>query len=539
MPNFFDFFNRDKKVSAQRKYKNEESGNLQELRDRGIRKTGEQIGYACVIVLFLPVRALLILSNFNPEDFQKTRQIMLVSAAGGFIVWLCCFNGLPLLLFNEVYAVSIGINYYAYQKERHQRQMDEIFLKCGITDDLGFTPKLLAENEKEIVLSSPAIALEVYDKKREALGRALGCRITEIVPSTDAHEIIMLKVSKNLLKKFYPFDQNCVNFFRHQAPKESFLIGHDGDELLHEQLGQGILYHQLVAGSTRGGKSCFLRVGIISLLLSSVFNRKSSIQLYLVDFKNAIELGYLRNFSPTFVATTPEKAAAIFEFLHMELERRLVKYAQTQNGCVNIDEMRQKLGGDITQEPRMLCVIDEAGSLFESLERLWKNKQKQKSKKEEIGMSYEDMQISLCQRSAACGIGIVYAGQYPKADVIPSSLAVNLTNRVVFRLANAAASRAMISDDSASQIPPSCPGRLIYTGRGQIQTLQALYLTQQEAIAILNTLPKQPISDEFIRFLEESDTSERRAMAEELKKEKIKRQRLIAGQARRVVILNS
>ena len=521
-----------REVPESKQYRLEEAEILQLHRRKD---TTTRVVEVFVRLVFLPLAALAILWKIDwkrlpQEERRQLQSHVLTALAIGSLLWVIFSHLLTMFCFMAIYAISAGVCFNDYMRQVKEKKIVEKFLRADIKDACGFTPRILSMTDNQIVVKCPGIPLETFNRKKEQFGQLWSCRVKEVIPGETADQIV-LNISRNLLKPFYPFDQKCIDFFRYEAPRESWLIGHDGDGIISEILGKDVLHHHEVAGATRMGKSNYLKAALTSLLLSSMFDdTNSSVECYFVDFKQGTEAAPFRCWSPGFIATDEHEAAALLDYIYSVMKKRLRIFSEHR--VTNIQDYRELMGSSLAMR-RIVVDVDEAADMVLSTDMLSKAEQKLRGRNAPHEMGYLDKQISICRRSACAGISMIYATQYPMADTIPSALQINLSNRICFKVPSHAASCNIINFGDSADLPTR-PGCMVYAGRGLLMRLQALHIHNPASI-LRQYIPPVPISSDLITLLEQSGRSERMRMAESLKRENIQRMRLI-HRNRRVIV---
>lgn len=217
--------------------------------------------------------------------------------------------------------------------------------------------------------------------------------------------------------------------------------------------------HGIVAGATGGGKTALLRC-IIHQAISKKFN------VTVMDFKSGGDFsdveeeahrayGDLENGYGPFLITEPAEANQLLLCLLVEVKGRLQRFKE--RGVTNIYEYNA-LGDD--RFLPWLLVIDEAAELLDV-------KPADKAEKElyaEINHSLR----TLARISRAAGVHILMGFIRPDANVLDGQIKNNLLWRVCGYFADPTASRIVLDNDKATEIPPEIKGRFII-GEDEVQ----------------------------------------------------------------------
>lgn len=227
------------------------------------------------------------------------------------------------------------------------------------------------------------------------------------------------------------------------------------------------LPHGLIAGSTGSGKT-----GILRCLIHQAIHKKWNIQV--LDFKGGgdyasvereaqkyrdLESGY-----GPFIISDPEEARQLLLALTIEVKGRLEKFKEA--GVSNITEYNTR-GWDYFVP--WLVVIDEAAELLDV-------KPKDKAEKE-MYAEIDHLLRTLARTSRAAGVHLLLGFIRPSADILDGQVKNNLLWRACGYFPDPAASRIVLDNDKATELPPEVKGRFII---GEEET-QAYYLPIPEA----------------------------------------------------------
>lgn len=189
--------------------------------------------------------------------------------------------------------------------------------------------------------------------------------------------------------------------------------------------------HLLLAGTTGAGKSVSEHCIIQSLMMHA---RKNRVKIVLMDPKFVEFHGYENSsalwYDKPGVATSAEIIEERLADLTAEMDKRL-KILQ-KHGCRNLKEFRAKHPKHGTY---LVVVIDELADLMRTTKK-----------------RFEKALDRLAAKARAAGIHIVAATQYPKADVITSTIKANFDGRVCFRVSEAVHSRVMLENNGAEKL---------------------------------------------------------------------------------------
>jgi len=261
------------------------------------------------------------------------------------------------------------------------------------------------------------------------------------------------------------------NLIENSQYKESFfalpLIMGQGvsGEALYSRLEK--MPHLLVAGSTGSGKTIFLNILILSLLLR---NTPQKLRLILVDpkrveFGNYEELPHL--LCP--VIFDVNRTCNALKWLVGEMERRLKVIAETKDRDIenyNKTALKNNEKKDSEKKeilPYIVLVIDELADLMAA-----------KGRDIEAGI------VRLAQMARATGIHLVLATQRPSVEVITGLIKANIITRVAFQVASQIDSRTILDMAGAEKLLGR--GDMLFVS-GEIskpKRIQSPYVTEEE-----------------------------------------------------------
>lgn len=243
--------------------------------------------------------------------------------------------------------------------------------------------------------------------------------------------------------------------------------------------------HGLVAGTTRAGKSEFIKTLVASLCLS---NHPDDLQLLFIDFKGGGDYQIARTLPHTVALATNESVSDLEEFVRATrlLESEINRRKRVFKDCAQVNTIEAYTTArsrDRSLEPigRLIVIVDEfaelASSAPEQLERL----------------------VSVARTGAAYGVHLLLATQRP-GGVITSQIQANVNLRVCFRVLAKDESTDVISAPDAADI------RERHRGRGYVRTSGAP-LTEFQCARVGgaragSTVERPPLTVELVLFSE-------------------------------------
>jgi S-DNA-T family DNA segregation ATPase FtsK/SpoIIIE len=186
------------------------------------------------------------------------------------------------------------------------------------------------------------------------------------------------------------------------------------------------LRHMLVAGATGGGKSIFVNLVILSLLLNVP---PDNLMMYLIDPK-MVEFTQFKGFPHVReVITDMKKANALLDSLTIEMDNRYEIFSKAGvrdiQGYNELDENNMKY---------IVCAIDEFADLMM------------------VNKAVEDYVVRLGQKARGAGIHLIIATQRPSVDVITGLIKANMPCRIAFSTTSAVDSKTILDKGGAEKL---------------------------------------------------------------------------------------
>lgn len=291
--------------------------------------------------------------------------------------------------------------------------------------------------------------LSLSDLKRIELRTDIVEQIKQLLSGTKHRkEVVMdydgalrIRVYHEPMPAFVPFDDGTLESCK-------------GWKVCAGQSREGTIYHDfetiphlVVAGTTRYGKSVYLKNVITTL----IHIQPAAARLTLIDLKGG--LAFNRFAQARQVETVAKDAGEALEALrdiHATMKQRQASFLA--KGVEDVREARQK--------HRDFIIIDEAAELASQGET---DKEAKKVKAE-----CEHIIAEIARIGGGLGYRLIFATQYPTADTLPRQVKQNCDARLCFRLQTEVASRVVL-DDAGAETLPYIKGRAIYqTDRRQI-----------------------------------------------------------------------
>lgn len=192
----------------------------------------------------------------------------------------------------------------------------------------------------------------------------------------------------------------------------------------------------VVAGMTRYGKTVFLKNAVTTL----IHNEPDNVKFTLIDLKGGLAFSRFANCKQVnTVAKNAEETIDALEAIHTELLERQELFLA--NGWEDITEAGWK--------ERHFVIVDEGAEIAGFPDN-----------KERDRCTY--LLGEVARIGAGLGYRLIFATQYPTADVFPRSIKSNTSAALCFKLKNSTHSMVVLDRKGAEGLPIKLPGRAIY-----------------------------------------------------------------------------
>ncbi|WP_306821281.1 FtsK/SpoIIIE domain-containing protein [Peribacillus asahii] len=253
--------------------------------------------------------------------------------------------------------------------------------------------------------------------------------------------VLIVKVYEQSMPDYFEYDNAIVERLKGwEIPvgvTRTELIKHDFDRNAH----------LIVAGTSGGGKSVFLKNVITTL----VARKTKDTNLFLIDLKGGLALNRFRNLEQVKgFAKNPAEALTILTEAQAKMNER-IEYL-LDHGYEDVIEAGFP--------ERFFVVIDEAADISDSKE-------------------CQAIIKDIARRGRGAGFQLIYCTQYATNETISPQVRQNCSAQVCFRLKTAIASRAVLDEDGAESLP-LIKGRAIY--RTDVKTIVQTPLIENKFI---------------------------------------------------------
>jgi hypothetical protein len=360
----------------------------------------------------------------------------------------------------------LGASYYYRTNDSNDAdKIMKIAENCGLfkkDDKMRLYRRNRKSNYTEYVFKIP-LGLELqdfidkYGKFKDGLNNRSARRI-------DLAEFKTLKLDRTLPKQIQRIIQNRVQLSKEiEMEYDGMLIMRVYDEGLTKELPYdeamlervagwevpiGVTYKEfvahdfekmqmlVVAGMTRYGKTVFLKNAITTL----INNQPDNVKLTLVDLKGGLAFSrFAACKQVNKVAKNGEETLEALEAIHTEMEQRQALFLS--KGWEDIGEAGCK--------DRHFIVVDEGAEIA----------------------GFEDKAVrercthllgEIARIGAGLGYRMIFATQYPVADVFPRQVKANTSAALCFKLKNSTQSIVVLDRKGAEELPVGLRGRAIY-----------------------------------------------------------------------------
>ncbi|CAN7362627.1 FtsK/SpoIIIE domain-containing protein [Paenibacillus sp. LjRoot56] len=318
-----------------------------------------------------------------------------------------------------VYRVPLGLSFEDFKKKQQYIE-DGLNHKRGILD-------LTIDDLKSLRIRSDIleqIKKLMHGKKHRK----------EILLNYDG--TLKISIYKEPLAESVPFD-------------ESTLDGCDGWKICMGESREGVIHHDfdkiphlVVAGTTRYGKSVFLKNVITTL----IHTQPDSVRITLIDLKGGLAFNRFKDAKQVVeVAKDVNESLTELRKIHTDMVKRQ-KYFLAK-GYEDIKEARMK--------QRDFIIIDEAAELASQGEP--------DNAVKKLKVECEHIIAEIARIGGGLGFFLTLCTQYPTADTLPRQVKQNCDAKLCFKLQTDTASRVVLDEGGAEDLP-------FIKGRGIYQT---------------------------------------------------------------------
>jgi len=393
-------------------------------------------------------------------------------------------------------SLMAGLVGYSYLKKNGLSDVDKIqkiCLNCGLTIKEGSDTKTIQLYRKkkydwgtEYVYRIPlGLSFQDFEKRIHHLRDGLNSKKSVI----ELSDLLKLNFRTNIIKQV----QNVIKNRKHLQKDveleydgmlhikvlsnplpvnllfdESLLSKCKGWQIPLGQTRYGFIHYDMerghitLAGSTRKGKTVFLKLLITSL----IYRQSNNTKLTLIDLKGGLAFTRFKDLKQVeTVATDLNSALKALKNVKNEMEK--TKGWFDKSGCEDIKE-----AGINT---RHFIIVDEAAQISPQI--ITGKEEKEKARQ------CEEVLSEIARIGAGLGYRLVYCSQYPTADVMNKQIKQNCDTVITYKLRDAIASRVVLDESGAEDLP--IPGRAIYKTPDGVQIVQTPFITNEQIEKII------------------------------------------------------
>jgi S-DNA-T family DNA segregation ATPase FtsK/SpoIIIE len=253
--------------------------------------------------------------------------------------------------------------------------------------------------------------------------------------------------------------------------------------------------HLIVAGTTRYGKTVFLK-NVVTTLIN---NKPDEVTFTLIDLKTGLAFNrFSKAKQVQTVALDAESALVALKAVKAEMEAKQIQYLNA--GYEDVQEAKHKR--------RHFIIIDEGAELSSA-----GLKGDDKTTKAEC----ERLMAHIARVGGGLGYRMIFATQYPTADTLPRQVKQNADARLCFRLQSEIASQVVLGEGNvgAKFLPKKDGthkgGRGIYLTDREV-TVQTPYISNSYIDTVItpniNIRPRK--DDTFVPHAKKADSPRRK-----------------------------
>ena len=363
--------------------------------------------------------------------------------------WLFHFFFFVTVFFLGIILVA-GLKPWALRR-RYQKDLDDV--KLSSRSGIAPTVKSVLQKDEsttKLTIDSKGIGQSRYEALKGDLESSFNAGINSIKRGRLPRILEIELVTNALARKISYFD------FPIQSLKVGqFCVGESRTGMVTADM--GTLPHLLIAGTTGGGKSCFFKQVLLTLLKST-----GKIQFYLLDLKKGVEMRPFEDLPNVRVAKTEQEAVDLLEEIKAEMDRRFVFLEEKK--IKEIIPEKHKMD-------KIVVGIDECSVLYTKI--------KTGETKKALIERARELTDELAKLSRAAGMHLILATQKVTKETIDTRIQENIGGRMCFRTNTFQGSLTVLGNKMAHTLP-DIKGRGIWATGATFAEVQTPFITEEE-----------------------------------------------------------
>ena len=374
----------------------------------------------------------------------------------------------------------------AARRKWRERKIQSAFTASGLVNPLGRPIRIvglepLDKFTTRVALTNVSQSIQDLQKLRERLGTNLWAHVEEFRESRTRGIIELILSVGEIPAKL-------------ELTIEDYLKLKPAQVLIGESRGSKNFYlnfdqypHLLVAGTTGGGKSSFLRHLIVTLRLNSTNER-----FFLIDLKGEAEFNTYRGLENMSVYSDAHEVVDPISGLATLIDGRMRIFKENEvadlDSYLLIPAKKRKSvrgAGDISMA-RTYVIVDEAADLFLA---------SSKHHPQKIRQLREDFSL-IARKGRAAGIHLVISLQKPEVRAIDAQIKSCMTSVLCFPMANDSDSISAIGVGRATDLPRMIKGRAIWKLGGDLWEVQIPWISKEKAKELLSSKRKVDVPND-------------------------------------------
>jgi S-DNA-T family DNA segregation ATPase FtsK/SpoIIIE len=234
--------------------------------------------------------------------------------------------------------------------------------------------------------------------------------------------------------------------------------------------------HMIVGGTTRFGKTVFLKDILTQLLLEN----PNDVDFYIIDLKGGLEFTKFEGLKQVkgTVARNPLEAYLLLQTIHDEMAGTFDKEGNLVQEGLYQEFLRNHWTNivDTPSKKRKFVIVDEGAQLAP-------DKFMKKGLKDLLG-ECQYLLSEIARLGGALGYRLIFGTQYPTADILPRQIKMNADIKVSFRLGTGYASEVVLDEQGAEELPTDVKGRALVKTH-QLTEIQVPYINDKEMWELL------------------------------------------------------